>query len=296
MTIRSNMTIEDYMKSATGRFKIIRQDLKPQKDAQSSSPSQFNGILSSFTKPSSHSSKTKSSNGMTIMDYREHSIPLSHNLSMQQAILSKDNALSSGESVGSVAKKDTPEFPHGSESPITQPVFPQTDTTGSKEDIVSQTSITHLLETQSSGFSKSDFSKTDSQSPSDSTRKKIEKAISDAAVKYQLSNKLIKGVIKTESDYDVNAVSPAGAQGLMQLMPETARELGVTKPFDITQNINGGARYLRQMVDMFGGNIKKALAAYNAGPGTVKKYNGNVPYSETRQYVEQVIDNTKTAA
>ncbi|MDO9111376.1 MAG: lytic transglycosylase domain-containing protein, partial [Desulfatirhabdiaceae bacterium] len=112
---------------------------------------------------------------------------------------------------------------------------------------------------------------------------------------YQLSPKLIKGVIKAESNYDVNAVSPAGAQGLMQLMPGTAKELGVENPFDIKQNIDGGVRYLKKMMDMFDGNVRQALSAYNAGPGTVKRYNGNVPYSETRQYVERVIDQIKTA-
>ncbi|MBI5590555.1 MAG: lytic transglycosylase domain-containing protein [Deltaproteobacteria bacterium] len=133
------------------------------------------------------------------------------------------------------------------------------------------------------------------QIKSSATSHKIEKAIQDAAVQYQLSPKLIKGVIKAESNYDANAISPAGAQGLMQLMPGTARDMGVSNPFDIKQNIDGGVRYLRKMMDMFGGNVRKALSAYNAGPETVKRYNGDVPYSETRQYVDRVIDNTKTA-
>ncbi len=72
-------------------------------------------------------------------------------------------------------------------------------------------------------------------------------------------------------------------------MPATAEELGVTDSFDINQNIDGGAKYLRQMLDRFGGNVRKALAAYNAGPGTVIKYNGRVPYPETRQYVNRVL-------
>ena len=87
----------------------------------------------------------------------------------------------------------------------------------------------------------------------------------------------------------MGAVSRAGAQGLMQLMPATAKELGVTKPFDIDQNIDGGSRYLRKMLDTFDGDVKQALAAYNAGPGTVRKYAGNVPYPETIQYIDRVL-------
>jgi hypothetical protein len=118
---------------------------------------------------------------------------------------------------------------------------------------------------------------------------KIEKSIQKAASRYDLSPGLIKGVIRAESNFQIDAVSRAGAQGLMQLMPATAKELGVTKPFDIDQNIDGGARYLRKMLDSFGGDVKLALAAYNAGPGTVRKYAGNVPYPETIQYINRVL-------
>jgi soluble lytic murein transglycosylase-like protein len=120
-------------------------------------------------------------------------------------------------------------------------------------------------------------------------RQKIEKSIQKAARKYNLSPELIRGVIQAESNFRVDAVSRAGAQGLMQLMPGTAKELGVTKPFDIEQNIDGGAHYLRKMLDRFGGDVKLALAAYNAGPGTVRKYAGKVPYPETIQYVDRVL-------
>ena len=120
-------------------------------------------------------------------------------------------------------------------------------------------------------------------------RQKIEKSIWKAARKYSLSPELIRGVIQAESNFRVDAVSRAGAQGLMQLMPATAKELGVKKPLDIDQNIDGGAHYLRQMLDHFGGDVKLALAAYNAGPGTVRKYGGNVPYRETIQYVDRVL-------
>ena len=118
---------------------------------------------------------------------------------------------------------------------------------------------------------------------------KIEESIQQAAIKYDLPPALIKGVIRAESNFRINAVSPAGAQGLMQLMPATAKELGVTKPFDIDQNIDGGSRYLRKMLDSFGGDVKLALAAYNAGPGTVRKYDGDVPYPETIQYIDRVL-------
>ena len=117
----------------------------------------------------------------------------------------------------------------------------------------------------------------------------IERSIQKAAAKYNLSPDLIRGVIRAESNFQADAVSSAGAKGLMQLMPETAGDLGVTKPFDIQQNIDGGSRYLRQMLDRFGGNLKLALAAYNAGPGAVEKYDGRVPYAETQEYVKRVL-------
>jgi soluble lytic murein transglycosylase-like protein len=117
----------------------------------------------------------------------------------------------------------------------------------------------------------------------------IEQAIQQAASRYNLSANLIRSVIRAESAFRPDAVSPAGAQGLMQLMPETAKELGVADPFDVRQNIDGGARYLRQMLDRFDGNIRLALSAYNAGPGAVEKYEGQVPYAETRDYVKRVL-------
>jgi soluble lytic murein transglycosylase-like protein len=117
----------------------------------------------------------------------------------------------------------------------------------------------------------------------------IEKCIQEAALKYDLPPGLIKAVIKAESGFRVDAVSVAGAQGLMQLMPATAKDLGVTNPFDIRQNIDGGARYLRQMFDLFDGDTRLALSAYNAGPGNVHKYDGDIPFPETRRYVARVL-------
>lgn len=120
-------------------------------------------------------------------------------------------------------------------------------------------------------------------------RERIHGSVLKAAGRYNLPPELIKGVIRAESNFKADAVSPAGAQGLMQLMPATARELGVTDPFDVDQNIDGGSRYLRQMLDRYGGNLRVALAAYNAGPGNVDKYGGEVPFPETRQYIGRVL-------
>ncbi len=112
--------------------------------------------------------------------------------------------------------------------------------------------------------------------------------IDAAAAKYGLDPALLRGLIRQESNFNPNAGSPAGAQGLCQLMPGTAAALGCTNVNDPAQNIDAGARYLRQQLDAFGGDVSKALAAYNAGPGAVKRYGGVPPYAETQNYVRQV--------
>ena len=110
-----------------------------------------------------------------------------------------------------------------------------------------------------------------------------------AAEKYDVDPKLLRAIAIAESNMNQNDISDAGAIGVMQLMPETARGLGID-PYDEQQNIEGGAKYLNQMLGIFGGNVRKAVAAYNAGPGAVQQYGGIPPYGETQNYVGRVMD------
>ena len=120
------------------------------------------------------------------------------------------------------------------------------------------------------------------------TPKSFTSAFDQTAAKHGLDPALVQAVIQTESDGNPQAVSPAGAMGLMQLMPETAKDLGVQNPFDPQQNVAGGTRYLKEMLDKFG-NLPEALAAYNAGPHAVERYGGIPPYPETQHYVKHVM-------
>jgi hypothetical protein len=112
--------------------------------------------------------------------------------------------------------------------------------------------------------------------------------IGQIAGKYGLEPQLLAGVMRAESNFNPRAVSAKNAQGLMQLLPSTANHLAVRNTFDPAQNIEAGARYLKQLLDRFGGNIALALAAYNAGPERVKQYNGVPPYRETQNYVKRI--------
>jgi soluble lytic murein transglycosylase-like protein len=106
---------------------------------------------------------------------------------------------------------------------------------------------------------------------------------------------LVHSVIRAESNYNASAVSPKGAQGIMQLIPATARRFGVSNVFDARENIQGGVRYLRFLLDYYKGDYAKAIAAYNAGEGAVDKYHGVPPYAETQNYVYRVAGNLKAA-
>lgn len=124
--------------------------------------------------------------------------------------------------------------------------------------------------------------------PASAAPASLDEAVERIAADQQLPAALIHSVIKVESNYNPNAVSPKGAQGLMQLIPSTARRFGVADSFNPVDNIEGGARYLKYLLDLHGGNYALALAAYNAGEGAVAKYGDIPPYPETLNYVQSV--------
>jgi soluble lytic murein transglycosylase-like protein len=113
--------------------------------------------------------------------------------------------------------------------------------------------------------------------------------IQQTSQKYNVDADLVKAVIQNESNYDPNAVSSAGALGLMQLMPATAASLGVDNPMNPEENIEGGVKLLRELLNQFGGNLTNVVAAYNAGAGAVQQYGGVPPYQETQLYVNRVL-------
>jgi soluble lytic murein transglycosylase-like protein len=118
---------------------------------------------------------------------------------------------------------------------------------------------------------------------------KYDDIIANASQQYDVSFPLLKAIIKAESDFDPRAVSKKGAKGLMQIMPENFKPLGIKDPFDPSQNIHAGARYFKQMYDRFKGKLSLSLAAYNAGPKAVERYKTVPPYEETEEYVRRVL-------
>lgn len=120
--------------------------------------------------------------------------------------------------------------------------------------------------------------------------KKYDDHIKKAAIQYAIDPYLVKALVKVESNFNSEAVSPKGAIGVMQLMPGTAKDNGVSKPFDPAENIRGGVKYLKRLMSLFKGNLELALAGYNAGENAVIKYGYKIPpYSETVNYVEKVL-------
>jgi soluble lytic murein transglycosylase-like protein len=117
----------------------------------------------------------------------------------------------------------------------------------------------------------------------------LNEVVNAASGTYRLDPDLVNSVIRAESGFNVRAVSPKGAQGLMQLMPQTASQLGVQNPFDPQANVEGGTRYLRELLERYDFDLVKALAAYNAGPQRVEQYGGVPPYYETKAYVARIV-------
>lgn len=117
----------------------------------------------------------------------------------------------------------------------------------------------------------------------------IDALVSQNSTAWQVDPSLVKAVIVNESGFDANATSRTGAQGLMQLMPATAAAVGVRNAYDPVQNVAGGTRYLKSLLDRFGGDVRRAVAAYNAGPEAVEKYGDVPPYAETQNYVQNVL-------
>jgi soluble lytic murein transglycosylase-like protein len=124
-----------------------------------------------------------------------------------------------------------------------------------------------------------------------SSKSAILNVVSQVSKKYDVDEKLVQALIKQESGFNPKAKSKSGAMGLMQLMPSTAKNMGVKDPYNVVQNVEGGVKYLKSMLNKYNGNVILALSAYNAGPGAVDKYSGVPPYKETQNYVKNILAN-----
>lgn len=156
-------------------------------------------------------------------------------------------------------------------------VFKHTDENG----------VTHYSDSPITEFQKADYKKRSAFRDSYSDSYHV--IINRNASKYNIDASLIRAVIETESSFNSKAVSRRGAIGLMQLLPDTARRMGAKRPFEPEQNIEAGTKYLKYLIDRFDGDLRLALAAYNAGPNVVEKYGDIPPYGETRRYVKKVV-------
>jgi hypothetical protein len=243
--------------------------------------SRFQNILAAFeTRNSTNSYKIR---GLTIADYRARAVisKSRYRPQPQPADTELKNTVSNRFPVHSIKRTTLNIHPRQLNSRLE--AAPTKSLSNGNLDFPDKQEI------KDKGLVKKPLNKTRPQPAGLTDRQIIEQNVQKAAAKYNMPPELITAVIRAESNFKTNAVSSAGAQGLMQLMPATAKELGVKNSFDIEQNIDGGTKYLRKMLDRFGGNVRQALAAYNAGPGAVIKYNGRVPYPETRQYIKRVI-------
>ena len=264
MASENHLTIRDYLDRALGgRSRSQRRPSTTRN--RSSGPGVFHQILSSRSARGTNKSRAKSG-GLKAGDYLARPIHAKSKLKPRSAIpAGKKTIIQPDKFAG---------HPVLRESEVTVPK--STAPTRSRQNDAARLRVAVLQSLRAQAGA--------------NEHQQIKTSILKAAHTYRLPASLITGVIRAESNFQVQAVSHAGAQGLMQLMPETAREMGVKNPFDIDENIDGGSRYLRKMLDSFGGDIKLALAAYNAGPEAVVKYGSKVPpYRETQQYVKRVL-------
>lgn len=271
MPSENNLTVRDYLDRASGARPRSKHTMSSGR-TRSSGASGFHQVLKSRQKQNSSIPPAKST-GLKISDYLARPVHAKYKL----------KPLPAG-TPAVKANNDTPVFSR-------HPSLNESRRSIKKSAILPQPDKKDVMRLQSADL------RPGQKLAITGDRQKIETSVLKAAQKYDLPVKLIKGVIMAESNFQVKAVSHAGAQGLMQLMPATAKELGVENPFNIEENIDGGARYLRKMLDSFGGDLKLALAAYNAGPEAVIKHGGKVPpYLETQQYVKRVLRFTRQMA